>query len=57
MDILSDLMVVSQLWIEDNKAHIIAWMPDIDPQKDLKYVQKRMVYDLDNDQLIEIRDL
>ena len=57
MDIASDLMIISQLWLEDNKANIIVWMPDIDPQKGLKYVQKKIVYDIENDQIIEIRDL
>lgn len=57
MDLASELMVISQLWVEGNKVNIIVWMPDIDPQKGLKYVQKKIVYDLENDQIIEIRDL
>lgn len=57
MDLTSELMVISQLWIEGSKVNIIVWMPDIDPQKGLKYVQKKIVYDLENDQIIEIRDL
>ncbi|MCE4600479.1 MAG: hypothetical protein F7C38_02800 [Desulfurococcales archaeon] len=57
MDIASELMIISQLWIEDGRANVIVWMPDIDPQKGLKYVQKKIVYDLENDQIIEIRDV
>ena len=57
MDLASELMIISQLWIEDNKVNIIAWIPDMDSQKGLKYVQKKIVYDLESDQIIEIRDL
>ncbi len=57
MDLASDLMIISQLWIEDNRANIIVWMPDIHPEKGLKYARKKIVYDLENDQIIEIRDL
>jgi len=57
MNIVSDLMIVSQIWVEDNKAYLVAWLPDIDPQKGLTYVRKKIVYDLENNQLVEIRDL
>ena len=57
MEMLAELVVISQLWFEDNVIHIIAWVPDIDPQERIRYVKKKIVYDLERDQLIEMRDL
>ena len=57
MNILSEYIIISQLWSEDDKVNIIAWIPDLDNEKGLKYVKKKITYDLKKDEVIEIRDL
>ncbi len=57
MNILSEYIIISQLWSEDDKVNIIAWIPDLDSEKGLKYVKKKITYDLKKDEVIEIRDL
>jgi hypothetical protein len=46
MGILADLMIVSEVWRENGKIHILAWIPDVDPEsKSLRYRRKHIVYD------------
>ena len=57
MALLSHLIIVSQLWYENDKVCIIVWMPDINSSGGLFFVRKKIVYDLERKQLIEIRDI
>ncbi len=57
MEIAADLMIVSEAWEEDGVVHLVAWLPDIDPEKrSLKLKRKRITYDPLAGRIIEIRD-
>ena len=54
--LLAELMIVSELWFEDSKVHIVAWVPDVDPKsRRMIYTRKRIVYDLESGR-VEIRN-
>ncbi|MET1160123.1 MAG: hypothetical protein ABWW65_04100 [Thermoprotei archaeon] len=57
MSLLSEFIIISEMWSEDSRVNIIAWIPDMSPEKGLVYVKKKIIYDVKNDQLIEIKEL
>lgn len=57
MDILADMIIISEVWREDGILHIIAWVPDIDPVKrSFVYKRKHILYNESVGKIIEIRD-
>ncbi len=55
-DLASDLMLLSEVWREDNLVHLIMHVPDIVGGK-LAYVKKHIIYDLSNDDIVSMRNV
>jgi len=56
-EVLIDFMIISEVWVEDSIAHIVAWIPDLDPKSGkLKYRKKHITYDLEKDMILGIKD-
>jgi len=57
MRLLTNMMIVSEAWRENNTVHIVAWIPDIDPrERTLAYKKKHILYDESAGQVIAVRD-
>ncbi|NPA05194.1 MAG: hypothetical protein GXO09_03780 [Crenarchaeota archaeon] len=56
MSMLSELMIVSEMWEENGKINIIAWIPDIEKGV-LKYRKKHIIYDPASKRIQCIKDL
>ena len=56
MGFLVDMIIVSEVWRENGKLHIVAWIPDIDPARHtLTYRRKHIVYDEAAGRILEMR--
>ncbi len=57
MEMFVDFIIISELWIEDSKVYIIAQIPDISEQGRIVFTNKKIVYDIEADQIVEVREL
>lgn len=55
MEPLVDMMIVSELWREDGRVHIVAWVPDIVDGRP-RYRRKHIVYDTARRQVVRVTD-
>ena len=56
METLVDLMIISELWEEDEVLHVIAWIPDLENGRP-RYHRKHIVYDKSAKKIVRIKDL
>ncbi len=55
MKVFSELMIVSEMWFENSKVHLIVWLPDFDAATGkMVFAKKHIVYDMASDR-VEIR--
>ena len=44
METLLDLMIISEVWSDNGRIHIVAWIPDLHQGKP-RYQRKHIIYD------------
>jgi len=56
MEALADMMILSELWFEDDIAHLVVWIPGM-VDGEPRYRKKHIVYSLSRNVILEVREV